>query len=183
MIQSIDPGVRFNKVKWWDKSLAVNALVPFSTIEPSACNIHYHFCISDADSIWKCRLSTLLSEETIAHVKQILIESIVFCACQRICNKEESLQWYHMSIMAHEVTGILSVCSTFFSYYQQNKHQSATLPALCQGIHSDLCHDDVIKWKHFSRYWPFVRGIHRSPVNSPHKGQWNGALMFSLICV
>ena len=43
-------------------------------------------------------------------------------------------------------------------------------------------HDDVIKWKHFPRYWPFVRGIHRSPVNSQHKGQWRGALMFSLIC-
>ena len=43
-------------------------------------------------------------------------------------------------------------------------------------------HDDVIKWKHFPRYWPFVRGIHRSPVNSPHKGQWRGALMLSLIC-
>ena len=45
------------------------------------------------------------------------------------------------------------------------------------------CHDDVIKWKHFPRYWPFVRGIHRSPVNFPHKGQWRGALVFSLICV
>ena len=44
-------------------------------------------------------------------------------------------------------------------------------------------HDNVIKWKHFLRNWPFVRGIHRSPVNSPHKGQWRGALMFSLICV
>ena len=43
-------------------------------------------------------------------------------------------------------------------------------------------HDDVIKWKQFPRYWPVVRGIHRSPVNSPHKGQWRGALMFSLIC-
>ena len=42
-------------------------------------------------------------------------------------------------------------------------------------------HDDVIKWKHFPRYWPIVRGIHRPPVNSPHKGQWRGALMFSLI--
>ena len=39
-------------------------------------------------------------------------------------------------------------------------------------------HDDVIKWKHFPRNWPFVRGIHRSPANSPHKGQWRGALMF-----
>ena len=44
-------------------------------------------------------------------------------------------------------------------------------------------HDDVIKWKQFPRYWPFVRRIHRSPVNSSHKGQWSGALMFSLICV
>ena len=43
-------------------------------------------------------------------------------------------------------------------------------------------HDDVIKWKHFPRYWPFVWGIHRSPVISLHKGQWRGALMFSLIC-
>ena len=42
-------------------------------------------------------------------------------------------------------------------------------------------HDDVIKWNHFPRYWSFVPGIHRSPVNSPHKGQWRGALMFSLI--
>ena len=43
-------------------------------------------------------------------------------------------------------------------------------------------HDDVIKWKHFRRHWPFVRGSHRSPVNSLHKGQWRGALMFSLVC-
>ena len=37
-----------------------------------------------------------------------------------------------------------------------------------------------IKWKHFQRYWPFVRVIHRLPVNSPHKGQWRGSLMVSL---
>ena len=43
-------------------------------------------------------------------------------------------------------------------------------------------HDDVIKWKHFPGYWPFTRGIHRSPVKSLHKGQWRRALMFSLIC-
>ena len=43
-------------------------------------------------------------------------------------------------------------------------------------------YDDVIKWKYFPRFCPFVRGIPRSPENSPHKGQWNGALMFSLFC-
>ena len=28
----------------------------------------------------------------------------------------------------------------------------------------------------------FVRGIHRSPVNFPHKGQWRGALMLCMLC-
>ena len=40
-----------------------------------------------------------------------------------------------------------------------------------------------MKWKHFPHYLPFVRGIHWSPTDSPHKGQWCGALMFSLMCV
>ena len=58
----------------------------------------------------------------------------------------------------------------------------------CVNACNDLC------WSQFSArprtrppahvwtylYWPFVRGIHWSPVNSPHKGQWRGALMFSL---
>ena len=60
---------------------------------------------------------------------------------------------------------------------------SISKPALRCLFTVSLSHDDVIKWKHFPCYWPFVRGIHRSPVNSPHKGQWRGALMFSLICV
>ena len=61
------------------------------------------------------------------------------------------------------------------------KHSSQMLEQLGAYLSLDK-HDDVIKWKHFPRYWPFVRGIHRSPVNSPHKGQWRGALMFTLIC-
>ena len=69
---------------------------------------------------------------------------------------------------------------------QRNDHatQRATGrldPSQIQGWWADLLHDDVIKRKHFRRYWPFVRGIHRSPVKSPHKGQWCGALVFSLI--
>ena len=59
--------------------------------------------------------------------------------------------------------------------------RAAARPGMQRG--GTLSNDDVIKWKHFPRYWPFVRGIHRYPVNSPHKGQCRGALMFSLICV
>ena len=74
------------------------------------------------------------------------------------------------------------------------KPQSFPLLALCEGkplltgrilsrrASNAESHGDVIKWKHFPRYLPFVRGIRRSPVNSPHKGQWREALMFSLIC-
>ena len=32
-------------------------------------------------------------------------------------------------------------------------------------------------------YWSFVKGIHRSPADSPHKDQWRGALLLSLIWV
>ena len=42
-------------------------------------------------------------------------------------------------------------------------------------------HDDVIKWKHFPRYWPFVRGIYRSPVYSDadqRKHQSSASLVF-----
>ena len=52
-----------------------------------------------------------------------------------------------------------------------------------QVSEKDKENDDVIKWKLFPRYWPFLQGIHRSSVNSLHKGQWPGALMFSLIAV
>ena len=57
-----------------------------------------------------------------------------------------------------------------------NRLGETYLPITCD-------HDDVIKWKHFPRYYPTVWGIHGSPVNSQHKRQWRGALMFSLICV
>ena len=50
-------------------------------------------------------------------------------------------------------------------------------PKYAHGFAMVHFHDDVIKWKHFPRYWPFMWGIHRF-----HKGQWRGALLFSLIC-
>ena len=49
-------------------------------------------------------------------------------------------------------------------------------------VYLSTIYDDVLKWEHFPRYWPFVWGFPRSLVNSPHKGQRRGALIFSLIC-
>ena len=42
-----------------------------------------------------------------------------------------------------------------------------------------LVHDDI-KWKHFLRYWPFVRRIRRSSVKSPSKGQRHRAFSLRL---
>ena len=67
-----------------------------------------------------------------------------------------------------------------YTYFQSNDQQykyPKRVTALVKevpGLRFELitfpCHDDVIKWQHFPRYWTFVRGIHRGPVNSPHKG-------------
>ena len=65
------------------------------------------------------------------------------------------------------------------AWINSNKNRCRWMLSIIHALNSNS--DDVIKWKHFPRYWPFVRGIHRSPVNSPHKGQWRGTLMFSLI--
>ena len=66
------------------------------------------------------------------------------------------------------------------------KWNNTQLFTLHSSILTPFIHDDFIKWKKNPRYWPFVRGIHRSPVNYPHKDQWRGKvqnkMMFCLIC-
>ena len=42
-------------------------------------------------------------------------------------------------------------------------------------------YDDVMTWRRFSHYWPFVRGIHRWPMGSPHKGPVIKCFCVSLI--
>ena len=49
------------------------------------------------------------------------------------------------------------------------------------GSHT-RAHDDVVKRRYFTCYWPFMMGIHRSPLYSFHKYQWRGDLTFSLNC-
>ena len=95
---------------------------------------------------------------------------------QRASNaKDVSILWRHHAYWNLKMVIFLITIYHFYFLPDNPAHwRRWILPAF---------HDDVIKWKHFPRYWPFVRGIHRSPVNSPHKGQWRGALMFSLTCV
>ena len=63
--------------------------------------------------------------------------------------------------------------------FEPSNRQGDRCDDLCVSVYGPL-HDEVIK---FSALLAFVEGFHRSAVNSPHKGQWRGTLMFSLICI
>ena len=52
----------------------------------------------------------------------------------------------------------------------------------CRLIGAKALSEPMLVIVNFPRYWSFVRGIHRSPVDSPHESQWRGALIFFLIC-
>ena len=58
--------------------------------------------------------------------------------------------------------------------------------SMCSGQLVSLWDPARAWWRHqmetFSALLAICAGTHRSPVNSPHKGQWRGALMFTLIC-
>ena len=106
-----------------------------------------------------------------------------FCTCwlfgQMIHLPQKFSTWpwwltgYHL---ADNLLSCIFLAQNLHMTFQSQCHWSLSLDEIL------LEHDDVIKWKHFPRYWPFVRGIHRSTVNSSYKGQWRGALIFSLIC-
>ena len=59
---------------------------------------------------------------------------------------------------------------TLWICLKQASHKYIFVSFLSYGVEavkSFPIHDDVIKWKHFPRYWTFVRGIHRWPVKYP----------------
>ena len=96
-------------------------------------------------------------------------------------NRPVTTRWHYMSIDSnHRQLG-----SLFKSLIrpQPRINRRSTALVLCEG---NLLHIRLPWWRHqietFPRNWPFVLEIHRSPVNSPHKGKWRWALMFSLIC-
>ena len=100
-----------------------------------------------------------------------------------IANKSAFVQLWSSSLMDHKKVWRRYICLLCDTGPETVAHFILKWPKfsfLQDKFYDNVpSHDDVIKWKHFPRNWPFVLGIHRSPVNSPHKGQWRGALMFS----
>ena len=95
--------------------------------------------------------------------------------------KMTSTKWRQVYVGLNEITTILlpilnEMCGNTVHYMKYRRSD-----VVFAYITRSLSHDDVIKWKQFPRCWPFVWRIHRSAVKSPLKGQWRGALMFTLI--
>ena len=70
--------------------------------------------------------------------------------------------------------GLQNPCLVCYINFRGTVGIFAILPKYMKSKHQ--MSSNVIKWKHFPCCWPSV------PVNSSHKGQLRGALMFSLIC-
>ena len=85
------------------------------------------------------------------------------------------------SIPNHRVAFIIAPATTTTPTVPQSRYWTHTSLDRYKAIDEDgysTCHDDVIRWKHFRRYLPFVSGIHWSPVDSPHNGHWRETLIF-----
>ena len=84
-------------------------------------------------------------------------------------------------IYLHRASTVRCRCNTVNFLNSHKRHNRTRRKGEVWGAFCEFNHDDIIKWKHIPRCWPFVREIRRPPGKSPHKGQWLGALMFSLI--
>ena len=80
--------------------------------------------------------------------------------------------WVGMWLLSHAWIEV-NPCLRAPGRWRSNRVHPEPIPVVCPIYHysdgsygvSNL-HDDVIKWKHFPRYWPFVQG------NSPVTGEF-----------
>ena len=93
------------------------------------------------------------------YIRTSLIKAVMRKACPRYLRRQ---------ISSHNIFG---VSARMYPVTQLRVHSKPALSSTNSVLHIAYTnawaammafHDDVIKWKHFPRYWPFVRGIHRS---------------------
>ena len=94
--------------------------------------------------------------------------SITWTNCWK--KNQSSFQWFEMwqhsddiiVVLCHDngsrMKNIITSIQGYFLGFRHLIHEKLAI----QYCSSLLLHDDIIKWKHFPRNWPFVRGIHRS---------------------
>ena len=111
--------------------------------------------------------------------------------------------WFTGDLRSHGALGcysnenciLLSLWATYFTFAQQVHYCTLMYTQSCCSLQLCITNKGDV-WAYFFGYTmmtssngnifrvtgPLCGGIHRSPVNSLHQGQWRRALMFSLIC-
>ena len=110
-------------------------------------NHQYHGCL--LNRLFRCRSKKHQSSVIFILLQYILhYERVVPAVFQILCNGNvmHGKYWHIYPTQKRKC-------------YLQTK-QNYPLRILLKTTY--ILHDDVIKWKHFPRYWPLVRGIHRS---------------------
>ena len=162
-----------------------------------------HRCCSRSSSIYRCHLTSIgISIVEIRWSYDCLISTMKNPMLVRwhLCAESGPWHWYGIEPQApgklDQVVAHLSWGSLFMLSFQEITDSYRNMKAALLWYEDSQCcwdtrssiaqpyrqHYNVIKQKPFPCYWPFVKGIHRSTVDSPHKDHWHGALKFSLIC-
>ena len=139
---------------------------------------------SNYSHLLRTRLEANLKRKTtIYSTNRIINKTVNFFNCtvhsktQNVNNNAPRLLWLFLDIS--KLIGMLEGAG-IFSSYRPNR-----LPAF-QKLIKQPTTTPYAWWRHqmttFSVLLAICEGNSPSPVNSPHKGQWRGALIFSLIC-
>ena len=102
-----------------------------------------------------------------------------FCVTGPLWGESTGHRWIHyddviMGAMSSQITSLMIVYSTVYSGADQRKHQSSASLAFVRGIHRGPVNSPH-KWPVARKMFPFD-----DVIMSSHKGQWRGALVFSL---
>ena len=103
---------------------------------------------------WFCENSITGAGSQLSGLNDVLNDWKLDCILNSMLNIKESKN-HIMSCPLWEE----SIADLRTSLEKSHWCESCSLPGI--NMHNFL-HYDVIKWKHFPRYWPFVWGIHRS---------------------
>ena len=100
--------------------------------------------------------------------------------------------WSHINTLFQQkekisTTVITIQCGAVITRWLFTKLVTIDTRRASYGVSFVSASPDISWWRHqmeiFSALLAICAGNSPVPVNSPHKGQWRGALMFSLICV
>ena len=124
--------------------------------------------ITEIDKFGFSWVDTITLIEIFCFHKGITVNFPILMPLKRDPVSSDIFQWYCIEISV-QLVRVLFLPLRYGHCGVQSNTRYDGLDVDSKHDHHQLAHDDVIKWKHFLRYWPFVRGIHRSPVNSRTK--------------